>query len=494
MLSVIVGAVFLFSILLIHEKNQMKINKSLRYPRVVKVVVEDHNPSHWVTAVVQRYAETTEHPPTSLENQYEVYSNRGLNGAWERQQVDQSTLIRLLSSPSTLSVNLVGEQVSFGDGPAFRWAFVRLHPLVTHRESFRALFGFPYGILETTLSNVFLNKERCCLHYIALGTEGIGVFDYTQGIIYGDYYGTPMISIVPIPEAGVTSGLKLTSGLQIVIVISIFLLFPPFPLIQHWFLKQSYRYAFQPGEIEALNRYTAIITLFSIFVAGVAKIIWLISHLDYVYLSIGAVGVIGLIGSLGGLWISRNRHFSSEFTIRMVMGSGTVSVLAPLGTVLVLLGTTSTEWVWWAIIGMGLGFASYRGLIDAYLEETQTVMAQWRIDRMACQMCLIFLVLLIPVTTFPVALFIRHFSMWMFPLVLLIPFITIFGVYLYVAYIGSEGLSKKQGRPHLAFSGIGWWRSLFRATSRWLLLWIVATILMAVVQRTIPTLFRMIVG
>jgi hypothetical protein len=272
---------------------------------------------------------------------------------------------------------------------------------------------------------------------------------------------------------------RLTNPFPILVVVICALCMPPLPFIHHWTLKQAYRYAFQPGETKELNRYAAGVTTLVTVLAAAAVIFWVTqTRFDYFEVVLVVALLTALIGAIGGVIIAKRRNFTHRFTWRIALGSALVSLCVPIGVIGIYV-------TWWAVITLLIGFWVYRRMLVRSLERQEAIMTHWQLDRLTLETLGIFLIMLIPLTALPLGILARVATIWVLPLALFIPLISITVLYLYIRWRGNASfLRKKNALPESGdaipedsplFQGFAWWRTVFGATAFWVGLALTAT-------------------
>lgn len=158
------------------------------------------------------------------------------------------------------------------------------------------------------------------------------------------------------------------------LVILVTFMIPPLPLIHQWLLAQVYRYAFQPGEYMGWNRLSSAVTVIISACAGVAIAFWLANR------NITFIGIVApmtllclICGVAGAVWIARKREFSQQFTVRLSIAAGLVSLIVPFGVVGV--------YITWPIVLAGvMAYIHFRREVELRIEQSYEGLTRWQVD------------------------------------------------------------------------------------------------------------------
>ncbi len=271
---------------------------------------------------------------------------------------------------------------------------------------------------------------------------------------------------------GIVSPLTLTDPILIVTIIALGLLIPPLTILHAWLIGQAYRYAFPIGEPEGAFNLALKVSGAITVCAAVAIFIWLTQEVIDFYLIVGVMTAITLLLSAGTIAVFVHRQgFTSGFILRIELATGLLSLIVPIGVT-----STLYEVGWPIILTLIIGFICYRQGLSTHLENQSARTTLWQTDRLALELLILFLVMLLPLSAlvfFVNRLFVPGaVASWAS---FLVPLISVAFVALYATVRGEGIVVKKTGTLQTdyhespLFWNVQWWINLFWNTVKWLL-------------------------
>jgi len=256
------------------------------------------------------------------------------------------------------------------------------------------------------------------------------------------------------------------------------LIAPPLPLIHAELLKRVYRYAFQPGESELVQRLAIQVSIVLGMFAVAAITVWFVLEQADFYAVVAVAALVSVILSAGAIIReARRRKFSNQFTRRIALVTALIALIVPLGV-------AGFHTAWPYIVTALVGHYIFHREIERYIERNSSVMTNWALDRLTLEILVIFVAML-----FPLAFLIltSNFGITDFDLgvvfkmtgIVCTLFASVGSVYLYIRIqrigivkkkrVQSENSSDEYNLKPL-FSGFEWWRMIFGTAVVWILL------------------------
>ncbi|MHB8625933.1 MAG: hypothetical protein ACYDBJ_01970 [Aggregatilineales bacterium] len=280
----------------------------------------------------------------------------------------------------------------------------------------------------------------------------------------------------------------ITDPFSIMAIILVVLAIPPLPLIHGWLLAQAWRYMFPLDEQVAALRLAWRVSAGLTIVAALALAFWLFDA-DADFLAVvGTVTAITVVTGIAvGVRTARRRQFTDGFVWKMGIVTALLSLIVPVSVVATRLsGSANTgigDLAWLICFLLIFGFIRYRRMLNKYLDRLDARATLWQVDRLALEILVLFLVMLLPLgaVTAGIAVLLRT----TYPLICFgIPYLCLFSVF-GVPALGASVLSiytRRRGRGFVIkkkasplelhdtplFAGNSWFRMLFWQTVIWL--------------------------
>lgn len=251
------------------------------------------------------------------------------------------------------------------------------------RPIFRGIFYDDSGVPSTArfqLPDGFVsNSVQDNVLYVAMGTQGVLVAKLDGNGFAQDWKLTTkgIDALTPLP-------LNITSPSNLLGIIALILVVPPFALIHAYLLQRIWVYLLPPFEA---RRLALKVTAGLVVLAIIAAVIWLTNDRIDLYPIIGVMTLITVIvGVTVTLWLTQQHPVSDYTRKRVAIAAFLVSLIVPAGVAAIFA-------MWWLVFGIVFCYWAYHRAYWRFITYDGLTPAgrlqRWRVDRLAIEMVLI---------------------------------------------------------------------------------------------------------
>lgn len=320
---------------------------------------------------VERLASDPDHPSrvyawvfsgddaaTSTPGDFLVYESDDQGQSWQRSTYpfDQEVFVQ------DLALTMRGETLYLGDyalwsfpRPMFRFFFLQ-------NDSSAPRFRLPFSLVSNVLDGDTL--------YVAMGTEGV---------LVGRLTAQPALIDWRISAAGIDAlnplPLTITRIPDLVGIVALGLLIPPFALLHAFLLYRLWFYLLPPARA---RRYALLTTLALVGVAAVGIVVWLTDVRTDYYPMVAAVTAVVVVVGVGVTLRLADAAPDAPRKGRQLLTAALLSLVVPAGVAAIWTG-------WWLVYLLVFGYAAFRWAYSRALRPSEGRGERWLIDRLALQ-------------------------------------------------------------------------------------------------------------
>ncbi len=339
----------------------------------------------------------------------------------------------------------------------------------------------PFDLPEGSVNNAVQGNTI----YIAAGTQGVLVAHFDdRGGLASDWKisSQGMDALQPLR-------LSITDPFDILFVIALILIVPPFALIHRYLLSRVWLYILPPAEASSM---AWKVTLGLVAAGVIGAIFWLTSDRVDLYEVLAVLtALIVIVGVTVTVLLAQKADVTDGTRNRLALAALVVSLVVPIGVAAIFA-------MWWFVFGVVFVYWAFQRVFWRYIQydglTPEGRVQRWRVDRLAIELVIIIAVglggIALQIVLFQTILYRARFDYGLIQLLALA--LAIGGLYFVIRHYSSgraRGILKldadtRQGRPLQKMSRDMWVNSLY-----WFILTVVATALTLFAQAMTYTWF-----
>jgi hypothetical protein len=297
-------------------------------------------------------------PVTNTEGEFLVYETDDQGQSW------RPSAYQFAETPvSDVAVEMNGETLTIDYQPI--WSFPRpmFRFFFLNDDDTAPRFSLPFGAVSNVLHGDTL--------YVAMGT---------QGVLVGRLTAQPALIDWQITSAGIDVlnplPLTITNAPDIVGIVALALLIPPFALLHAFLLYCLWVYLLPPARARL---YALLTTLALVGVAVAGVLVWLTDvRTDYYPMVAAVTAVVVITGVALTLWFAHTAPDAPR-PGRLMLAAALLSLIIPAGVAAIWTG-------WWLVYLLVFGYGAFRwAYFRALCPPEGSRPQRWLADRLAMQ-------------------------------------------------------------------------------------------------------------